>query len=84
DDITGITLSRRFNSDLIMVWNRRSDADFKASIDAILATILSQLSEGLKPKEGSYYYKAHSEHAGFAEVVEKAGAGSEKTKEPGA
>ena len=34
--------------------------------------MLDKLSPELKPKEGSYYYKKHSEHAGFSEVVAKA------------
>ncbi|KAL8684886.1 MAG: hypothetical protein Q9218_008088 [Villophora microphyllina] len=67
DDICGVSLSRRFNSDLIQIWNRR--ADMQPSVDAILKVVLAQLSDGLKPKEGSYYYKRHSEHTGFAEVV---------------
>lgn len=34
--------------------------------------MLDKLSPELKPKEGSFYYKKHSEHAGFSEVVAKA------------
>ena len=34
--------------------------------------MLDKLSPELKPKEGSYYYKKHSEHTGFSEVVAKA------------
>ena len=33
--------------------------------------MLAQLSDELKPKEMSYYYKAHSEHKGFDEAVAK-------------
>ncbi|KAL8661312.1 MAG: hypothetical protein Q9202_005677 [Teloschistes flavicans] len=73
DDICGCSLSRRFNSDLIQIWNRR--ADLAPSVDAIRDVVLAQLSDELKPKEGSYYYKRHSEHAGFAEVVGVAAAG---------
>lgn len=31
--------------------------------------MLAQLSDELKPKEGTYYYKAHSEHKGFDEAI---------------
>ncbi|KAL8712148.1 MAG: hypothetical protein Q9220_003582 [cf. Caloplaca sp. 1 TL-2023] len=67
DDICGLSLSRRFNSDLITVWNRRCDN--QASIDGIRDVIFTQLSSNLKPKEGSFYYKKHSEHSGFSEVI---------------
>ncbi|KAI4087449.1 MAG: hypothetical protein LQ344_006785 [Seirophora lacunosa] len=70
DDICGISLSRRFTSDLIQVWNRRG----QASVDGIRAVVFEQLSPGLKGavKEGQFYYKLHSEHQGFDEVVAKA------------
>ncbi|QIW96700.1 hypothetical protein AMS68_002218 [Peltaster fructicola] len=64
DDICGISLGVRFNSHLIQVWNR--DCEHTAGIDRILQVILAELSVSLKPREGSYYYKKHSEHAGFA------------------
>ena len=32
----------------------------------MLETVLGSLSADLQPREGSYYYKKHSEHAGFA------------------
>ncbi|KAL8827674.1 MAG: hypothetical protein Q9170_006919 [Blastenia crenularia] len=67
DDICGLSLARRFNSDLITIWNRRSNN--QASIDGIRDVVLAQLSPNLKPKEGTYYYKRHEEHAGFSEVV---------------
>ncbi|KAL9609002.1 MAG: hypothetical protein Q9167_006188 [Letrouitia subvulpina] len=65
DDLCGITLSRRFNSDLIMVWNRNADK----SVDGILSVILQKISLEVKPKDGSYYYKRHSEHNGFKEAI---------------
>ena len=34
--------------------------------------MLAGLSPEIKPKEGAYYYKKHSEHAGFSDVVAKA------------
>lgn len=52
------------------MWNR--DGTNQKSIDGILAVVLDKLSPELKPKEGSFYYKKHSEHAGFSEVVAKA------------
>lgn len=70
DDLCGVSLSVRFNSNLITIWNR--DGTNQKSIDGILAVVLDKLSPELKPKEGSYYYKKHSEHAGFSEVVAKA------------
>ena len=60
----------RFNSNLITIWNR--DGNARATIDGILAVILAKISPELKPKEGSYYYKKHSEHAGYNDVVSKA------------
>ncbi|KAL8707289.1 MAG: hypothetical protein Q9225_007784 [Loekoesia sp. 1 TL-2023] len=78
DDLCGLSLSRRFNSDLITIWNRRSNN--QASIDGIRDVVLAQLSPNLKPKEGSYYYKRHSEHTGFSEIV--AAAKKDKEEKP--
>ncbi|KAL8923885.1 MAG: hypothetical protein Q9208_004321 [Pyrenodesmia sp. 3 TL-2023] len=70
DDLCGISLSRRFNSDLITIWNRRAPTtEPSPSVTGIKDVILAQLSDNLKPKEGSFYYKKHSEHAGFEEIV---------------
>ncbi len=63
DDICGISLSVRFNSMLIQVWNR--DGEHKEGIERIERTVMEGLSEELRPREGTYYYKKHSEHAGF-------------------
>jgi len=65
DDICGITLSVRFTSILVQVWNR--DAQHDEGVQGILAAILEEMPEGLKPREGSYYYKKHSEHASFGQ-----------------
>lgn len=46
-----------------MVWNR--DAEHTEGIQKILQTISDGLSSELKPREGSFYYKKHSEHNGF-------------------
>ncbi|MCJ1433251.1 hypothetical protein MMC27_002610 [Xylographa pallens] len=70
DDLCGISLSVRFNSNLIMIWNR--DGTAQASIDGIRDVVLQNLSPALQPKENSYYYKPHSDHAGFSEVVARA------------
>ncbi|KAL9024646.1 MAG: hypothetical protein Q9196_006360 [Gyalolechia fulgens] len=75
DDLCGLSLSRRFTSDLITIWNRR--ANDQASIDGIRDVVLAQLSPNLKPKEGSFYYKRHSEHEGFSEIVAAAKNGEE-------
>lgn len=34
--------------------------------------MLSKISPHLRPKEGSWYYRKHSEHAGFNDVVANA------------
>ncbi|RFU31256.1 hypothetical protein B7463_g5052, partial [Scytalidium lignicola] len=63
DQLCGVGLSVRFNSHLISVWHR--DASKQKSIDAILATVLEELPEELRPKPDNYFYKKHSDHAGF-------------------
>ena len=65
-----MSFSVRFNSNLITIWNR--DATNQRSINGILEVLLKLLSPELTPKDGSYYYKRHSEHTGFNEVVTKA------------
>ena len=65
DDICGISLSVRFTSYLITVWNR--DGDNKDGVEKIKNTILENLPEDLVPKDS--YYKRHSEHAGFDEAI---------------
>ncbi len=76
DDICGITLGVRFNSMLVQIWNR--DGEHQEGVDGILRTVLENLSTELKPREGSYYYKKHSEHAGFSASP----AGAEKDSRP--
>lgn len=63
DDICGVSLSMRFTSVLIQVWNR--DADHELGINRILATVLSALPLELMPKEKGCYYKRHNEHTAF-------------------
>ena len=64
DDICGLSLSVRFTSTNISVWNR--DADNAAGTKKLLETIIANLSKDLQPKnEQAYYYKKHFEHKDF-------------------
>ena len=63
DDICGISYSVRFNSILITIWNR--DCENQEGIDRLKQTVLESLPDELQLPERSYYYKKHSEHAGF-------------------
>ncbi|KAH6658357.1 translation initiation factor eIF 4e-like domain-containing protein [Truncatella angustata] len=64
DQICGVGLSVRFNSHLISIWHR--DASKQKSIDGLLEAVLTSLPEELKPKgPDNYFYKKHSDHAGF-------------------
>ncbi|CZS93667.1 hypothetical protein WAI453_001161 [Rhynchosporium graminicola] len=63
DQLAGVGLSVRFNSHLISIWHRAGSN--QKSIDAILATVLEELPAELKPKPDNYFYKKHSDHAGF-------------------
>ncbi|KAG9235877.1 translation initiation factor eIF 4e-like domain-containing protein [Amylocarpus encephaloides] len=63
DQLCGVGLSVRFNSHLISIWHR--DASKQKSIDALLETVLEELPDELKPKPDNYFYKKHSDHAGF-------------------
>lgn len=64
DDICGASYSIRFTSILITIWNR--DAENTEGIQRILETVLEQIPEELVPKPSAYYYKKHSDHAGFS------------------
>ncbi|KAI9667362.1 MAG: hypothetical protein M1821_000177 [Bathelium mastoideum] len=70
DDICGVSLSVRFTSILIQIWNR--DGNHQEGIDKILKKVLDELPDELKPKEGTYYYKRHEEHAGYKRPEESA------------
>lgn len=74
DDICGVSLGVRFGSMLVQVWNR--DGAHEAGVQGILETVFAGLSAGLQPREGSFYYKRHSEHSAFA--------GSGESGQPGA
>ncbi|MCJ1363566.1 hypothetical protein MMC16_002673 [Acarospora aff. strigata] len=78
DDICGLSLTTRFTSNLISIWHRNGTKENQKSIDGILDVVRQELPEHLKPKEGSFYYKRHEEHAGFKEVVAAAAAEKEK------
>ncbi|KAI9847659.1 MAG: hypothetical protein M1838_000805 [Thelocarpon superellum] len=67
DDICGVSISVRFNSHLVSVWNR--DGANQTSVDAIKAKVLEELPEELRPTPNNIYYKKHSEHTGFSEAV---------------
>ncbi|EMC97955.1 hypothetical protein BAUCODRAFT_66583 [Baudoinia panamericana UAMH 10762] len=64
DDICGISVGVRFNSFLVQIWNR--DGEHAKGIEGLFHAVVENLKEELKPREGTYYYKKHSEHAGFA------------------
>ncbi|KAK4963343.1 hypothetical protein LTR10_000971 [Elasticomyces elasticus] len=80
DDICGVSLGVRFNSMLVQIWNR--DGDHEIGIQNMLQVVLDNLSEELRPREGSYYYKKHSEHAGYAAPANGTGQ-SEAGSRPG-
>ncbi|CAK7243031.1 MAG: hypothetical protein STHCBS139747_004538 [Sporothrix thermara] len=63
DTICGVGLSVRFNSHLISIWHR--DSSKQKSIDALLECVLEELPAELRPKADAYFYKKHSDHAGF-------------------
>ena len=63
DQLCGVGLSVRFNSHLITIWHR--DASKQKSVDGILECVLEELPPELKPKAENYFYKKHSDHAGF-------------------
>jgi hypothetical protein len=64
DDICGVSLGVRFGSMLVQIWNR--DGSHEEGVRRILETVWGGLSPGLQPREGSFYYKRHNEHAAFA------------------
>lgn len=63
DQICGVGLSVRFNSHLISIWHR--DGSKQKSIDGMLQCVLENLEPELQPKADNYFYKKHSDHAGF-------------------
>jgi hypothetical protein len=63
DQLCGVGISARFNSHLVTIWHRESSK--QKSIDGLLKCVLEELTEQLKPKPENYFYKKHSDHAGF-------------------
>ncbi|CAK7223931.1 hypothetical protein SCUCBS95973_005346 [Sporothrix curviconia] len=63
DTICGVGLSVRFTSHLISIWHRESSK--QKSVDALLECVLEELPVELRPKADAYFYKKHSDHAGF-------------------
>ena len=53
DDICGVSISVRFNSHLIMVWNR--DGDNLRSIEKVRERVMESLPEELRPIKQNYY-----------------------------
>lgn len=83
DQICGVGLSVRFNSHLISIWHRESSK--KKSIDNMLECVLNQLPPELRPKPDNYFYKKHSDHAGFSAPPElQAVLDSQKAREAAA
>lgn len=70
DDLCGVSLSTRFNSNLVTIWNR--DGSNEKSVENILRCVFETLPEELRLKSSAYYYKKHSEHADYSEVMKKA------------
>ncbi|KAI4722247.1 translation initiation factor eIF4e [Aureobasidium sp. EXF-10727] len=64
DDICGVSLSVRFTSVLVQVWNR--DAGHEEGIKRLLETVFANLEPELMPRENGFYYKPHHEHAAFS------------------
>ncbi|CAG8682359.1 11685_t:CDS:2 [Dentiscutata erythropus] len=62
DDIYGLTVSSRYNSDIFNIWNKNSAVNEEAKI-------MEKIKETLGSIElQSPYYKAHKEHAAFHKV----------------
>ena len=78
DDICGVSLSVRFTSVLVQVWNR--DAGHEEGIKRLLETVFANLEPELMPRENGYYYKPHHEHAAF--TGGRAGAQTETSQQP--
>lgn len=80
DHILGMSYSPRLYTAHISIWTKHGDN--KKSIEALQNTILSRLSEDLRPaSEEEYYYKKHSDHEGFGDAMK--GAPTQKDSEKG-
>ena len=64
----GISYSPRLYVAHISIWTKCGRN--RQSIEALQKTVVSRLSPELQPKsEMDYYYKKHSDHEGWEEVV---------------
>jgi hypothetical protein len=63
DDICGVSLSVRFTSSLVQIWNR--DGEHTEGIQNILKAVLEELPPEIQLRDHQYYYKKHSEHSAF-------------------
>ncbi|KAL9060726.1 MAG: hypothetical protein Q9162_000430 [Coniocarpon cinnabarinum] len=80
DDICGVSFRPRYASVLITVWNR--DGDHAEGVQRIAETVVLNMPDHLKPKEGSYYYKKHSDHDGFDAMAAKKNQESKQPQQP--
>lgn len=88
DHIIGVSISIRFNTDLISVWNKLGSNE--RSVKILEQTIINRLSPELRPADNkrhdnksfaspsSYFYKRHADHEGFQEAVERARSSEEE------
>lgn len=82
DHIIGVSISIRFNTDLISVWNKLGSNE--RSVKMLEQTIINRLSPELRPADNksfassSYFYKRHADHEGFQEAVERARSSEEE------
>lgn len=81
DHVIGISISIRFNTQLISVWNKLGSNE--RSVKMLEQTIIDRLSPELRPADNknyasSYFYKRHADHEGFQEAVERARSSEEE------
>ncbi|EEA23177.1 hypothetical protein TMatcc_002037 [Talaromyces marneffei ATCC 18224] len=76
DHVLGVSISVRFNTHLISVWNKLGSNE--RSVKILEQTIIDRLSPELRPADNksyvsssSYFYKRHADHDGFQEAVER-------------
>ncbi|CAI2176017.1 2443_t:CDS:2 [Funneliformis geosporum] len=58
DDIFGLTVSSRYNSDIFAIWNKNADAHENSKV-------MDKLQKLLEHELQSPYYKVHKDHAAF-------------------
>ncbi|EED14859.1 translation initiation factor eIF4E, putative [Talaromyces stipitatus ATCC 10500] len=82
DHILGVSISIRFNTHLISVWNKLGSNE--RSIKILEQTIIDRLSPELRPADktvvssSSYFYKRHADHEGFRGAIERARSSEEE------